>query len=584
MRKGGWWLAMGMFSASALATCPDWPPAKGRQEISRLHQQIVAWKEDYWRQGASEVSDEVYDQLTLRLAQWRQCFPGTTPEDDDLPPPTGDARHPVAHTGVRKLVDEVSVAHWMKNKTDLWIQPKVDGVAVTLVYRQGSLVQAISRGDGLRGEAWTARARQIPALAKVTTGELANSVLQGELFLRRDGHVQQQAGGMNARAKVAGLMMRADAAAALSQLDVFIWAWPDGPSDMRRRQQLLTQAGFKYSGQYTHPVTRVEQVAQWRQRWYRSPLPFVSDGVIVREGREPPGRAWSPGKGEWLAAWKYPPASQVMEVRAIHFSTGRSGRLNVVAQLEPQRLDDKRVQRVNVGSVARWQALDIGVGDQLQISLAGQGIPRIDAVVWRTAERHKPTPPAAKFNALTCYFATPECSEQFLSRLIWLSSKSALDVDGVGEHLWRAIQQQNPMTHIFPGWRLRWSSCRRCQGSPPPAGSTSGINLISFANGLLSAGCWRWGSRCLRGRWRSSKARTGICWRQKVRRNGARCRAWGRSEPASWWPSCTIRMWWRWRNGSVVSASPDFEAVSGYHGCSGRPVAPVSSAVPACGR
>ncbi|MDU9086950.1 ATP-dependent DNA ligase, partial [Klebsiella pneumoniae] len=251
MRKGGWWLALGMFSASALATCPDWPPARGRQETSRLHQQIVAWKEAYWRQGASGVSDDVYDQLTLRLAQWRQCFPGATPEDDDLPPPTGDARHPVAHTGVRKLADEDSVARWMKNKSDLWIQPKVDGVAVTLVYRQGRLVQAISRGDGLRGEAWTARARQIPALAKVMTGELADSVLQGELFLRRDGHVQQQAGGMNARAKVAGLMMRADAAAALSQLDVFIWAWPDGPSDMRRRQQLLAQAGFKYSGQYT---------------------------------------------------------------------------------------------------------------------------------------------------------------------------------------------------------------------------------------------------------------------------------------------------------------------------------------------
>lgn len=449
MRKGGGWLAIGMFSASALATCPDWPPAKGRQEIARLHQQIDAWNEAYWRQGASEVSDDVYDQLTQRLTQWRQCFPGATPEEDGLSPPTGDTRHPVAHTGVRKLADEASLARWMKNKTDLWIQPKVDGVAVTLVYRQGHLVQAISRGDGLRGELWTARARQIPELAKLTTGELANSVLQGELFLRREGHVQQQAGGMNARAKVAGLMMRADAAAPLSQLDVFIWAWPDGPSDMRRRQKLLAQAGFIYSGQYTHPVTRVEQVAEWRQRWYRSPLPFVSDGVIVREGREPAGRVWSPGKGVWLAAWKYPPASRVMEVRAIHFSTGRSGRVNVVAELEPQRLDDKRVQRVNVGSVARWQALDIGVGDQLQISLASQGIPRIDAVVWRMAERLKPTPPAAKFNALTCYFATPECSEQFLSRLVWLSSKSVLDIDGVGENVWRVIQRQHPMEHLF---------------------------------------------------------------------------------------------------------------------------------------
>ena len=78
MRKGGWWLALGMFSASALATCPDWPPAKGRQEISRLHQQIVAWKEAYWRQGTSEVSDDVYDQLTLRLAQWYKCSPITS--------------------------------------------------------------------------------------------------------------------------------------------------------------------------------------------------------------------------------------------------------------------------------------------------------------------------------------------------------------------------------------------------------------------------------------------------------------------------------------------------------------------------
>jgi hypothetical protein len=80
------------------------------------------------------------------------------------------------------------------------------------------------------------------------------------------------------------------------------------------------------------------------------------------------------------------------------------------------------------------------------------------------------------------------------------------------------------------------------------------------------------------------KAKTGICWRQKVKRNGARCRAWGRSEPDSWWLSCIIRMWRRWRNGLAGNASPGFEAVSGRHGCSGRPVAPASSAAPACGR
>ncbi len=124
----------------------DWPPAVGRQEIARLHQQIDARNEAYWRQGASEVSDDVYDQLTLRPAQWRQCFPGATPEDDDLPPPTGDTRHPVAHTGVRKLADGASVARWMKSKADLWVQPKVDGVAVTPVYRRGIWFRLLAAG------------------------------------------------------------------------------------------------------------------------------------------------------------------------------------------------------------------------------------------------------------------------------------------------------------------------------------------------------------------------------------------------------------------------------------------------------
>ncbi len=111
-----------------------------------------------------------------------------------MPPTTGEVGHPVAHTGVRKLADQSDVARWMRDKTDLWVQPKVDGVAVTLVYRHGRLAQAISRGDGRSGEEWTARVRQIPAVPKVTEGELANSVLQGELFLQRDGHVQKQMG------------------------------------------------------------------------------------------------------------------------------------------------------------------------------------------------------------------------------------------------------------------------------------------------------------------------------------------------------------------------------------------------------
>jgi hypothetical protein len=136
--------------------------------------------------------------------------------------------------------------------------------------------------------------------------------------------------------------------------------------------------------------------------------------------------------------------------------------------------------------------------------------------------------------------------------------------------------------YLFPGWRLRWSSCRRCRDL-----AARGQHLWHQFDLIRKRPFIRWvlamglpvpqGAGAARNEnWRLLAA--------KVKRNGARCRAWGRSEPDSWWLSCIIRMWRRWRNGSVGNASPDFEAVSGYRGCSGRPVAPASSAAPACGR
>ena len=364
MQKGIQALVLWMLVGYAQAACPAWPQARAEQEMERLSQQITEWKNAYWQQGNSAVSDEVYDQLAERLAFWRRCFTGEAPAHDALPLLRGDVRHPVAHTGVRKLPDRAAVARWMRGQSGLWVQPKVDGVAVTLVYRQGRLVQAISRGNGLAGEDWTARVLQIPSVPKVSDGALANSVLQGELFLLRAGHVQKQMGGMNARAKVAGMMMRQQAAAELNQLGIFIWAWPDGPQEMQQRLALLRQGGFVYSARFSHPVANAQQVEQWRQRWFTSPLPFASDGVVVRRGKESAGRFWVPGQGDWVIAWKYPPASRVMEVRGISFSIGRSGKIAVVAHLEPQLLDDKRVQRVNVGSVSRWSTLDIGIGEE----------------------------------------------------------------------------------------------------------------------------------------------------------------------------------------------------------------------------
>ena len=440
------------WQSSVWAVCPAWSPARAQEEISRLQQQIKQWDDDYWKEGKSEVEDGVYDQLSARLTQWQRCF-GNETRDVMIPPLNGAVMHPVAHTGVRKMADKNALSLWMRERSDLWVQPKVDGVAVTLVYRDGKLNKAISRGNGQKGEDWTQKVRLSSAVPQTVSGPLANSTLQGEIFLKRKGHIQQQMGGINARAKVAGLMMRQGNSDTLNSLAVFVWAWPDGPHLMTDRLKDQATAGFTLTQTYTRAVKNADEVAHVRNEWWKAKLPFVTDGVVVRAAKEPESRHWLPGQAEWLVAWKYQPVAQVAEVKAIQFAVGKSGKISVVASLVPVMLDDKKVQRVNIGSVRRWQEWDIAPGDQILVSLAGQGIPRIDDVVWRGAERTKPTPPENRFNSLTCYFASDVCQEQFISRLVWLGSKQVLGLDGIGEAGWRALHQTHRFEHIF-SWLL----------------------------------------------------------------------------------------------------------------------------------
>ncbi|HAI06714.1 MAG TPA: ATP-dependent DNA ligase, partial [Pantoea sp.] len=146
------------------AMCPAWTPARAATEIGQLQQQLQHWDQAYYGQGLSAVSDTDYDNLQSRLNQWLHCFRSPQAGYAAQLPDNGEHLHPVAHTGVKKLPDKLAVAYWMQDRHDLWVQPKVDGLAVSLVYRDGRLVSLLSRGDGLRGEEWLNKAALIPAI------------------------------------------------------------------------------------------------------------------------------------------------------------------------------------------------------------------------------------------------------------------------------------------------------------------------------------------------------------------------------------------------------------------------------------
>ena len=448
MRKEAWLLlvaviAMGVNRAQA-AACPAWSPAQASREMTALHDRLDGWNHAYRVDGQSPVDDAVYDQAQRQLESWRGCFPAQAPAPlNHLADASGRITSPVAQTGLAKLPDAASLAQWMgeRGDRDLWVQPKADGVAVTLLYMDGQLRQASSRGDGLHGSDWTALAQRIEAIPKQLPHAPARVVLQGELYWRLPGHVQADVGGVNARSAVAGALAREpmdDATA--GRIGLFVWDWPSGPADMPARLAGLAAMGLSDSVGYTKPARTLADVERWREQWYHHAMPFAADGTVVRQGHRPAASTWRAAPPDWAVAWKYPAASALTAVRAVDFTIGRSGRITPVLQLEPVQLDDHRVQRVSVGSLRRWRELDIRPGDQVEVVLAGLTIPRLESVVWRAQERVALSVPDPKsYTVLTCWQLSPGCEQQFLARLVWLGGNQGLRLKGIGADTWQAL-------------------------------------------------------------------------------------------------------------------------------------------------
>lgn len=431
------------------AACPDWTPAQAQRELFALKQRLERWDQSYHQQGRTSVPDALYDQAQERWSLWQQCFKSDLTLAQPLSHNTGRTAHPIAHTGLHKLKSDALVDQWLTHRQDVWIQPKVDGVAISLHYQHGQLQQLISRGDGHSGQNWLAHAPVISAIPQQLPRAITLT-LQGELYWRSADHVQQRDGAANGRSQVAGLMASKHLSAIQgAQIGLFVWDWPDGPSQFIERARALTQLGFADTERYSHPVKDLAEAQHWRQHWYRNPLPFSTDGVVLKQNQRPAAARWQAQPPAWAVAWKYPVQQGLAEVKQVHFQIGRSGRIAPVLQIQPLALDGRQIRRVNVGSFARWLKMDIRPGDQVAVSLAGHSIPRLDHVAWYSQQQPRPrfeVPDPEHYHALSCWQDQFDCRSQFLARLTWLSGKNGLNLPGIGSGTWRQwlTQTANP--------------------------------------------------------------------------------------------------------------------------------------------
>jgi len=467
-------------------------------QAEKLRRELNLHNYRYYVLNDPAISDYDFDQLLSRLQKLEAKYPDLVTPDSPTQRVGGEPLKtfdPVRHQVPMLSLDntysfdelrefDARVRKTISDAVEYLVEQKVDGVAVSLKYQFGRLVQAATRGDGETGDDVTNNIRTIRSLPlevmKERKGERAKERLtdfevRGEALLTKKqfaeiNRVREEEGEAlfaNPRNACAGTLKLLDPRlVAQRRLDIFIHTIPVPPSGRGWEASLtsdlqvldaLARAGFK-TIPHTRPLKTIDEVIAYVQEWdgKRETLPYEVDGMVVKvnsfaQRAELGDTAKSP---RWAVAYKYPPKQATTVVRDIDFGVGRTGVVTPVAKMDPVFLSGSTIQHATLHNADEVTRKDIRIGDTVVIEKAGEVIPQVVKVVLEkrpaTARPfkmpeccpscHSRLVKEGEEIAWRCVNAS--CSAQIQRRLGHFTGRNALDIEGFGEKLIIALVEK----------------------------------------------------------------------------------------------------------------------------------------------
>ncbi len=448
--------------------------------IKALQEELRRYAHAYYVLDEPEIPDAEYDQLFDELER----LEAEHPEFASLDSPTmriggipDDAFAPVQHQlpmlSLGKAQAAGELESWYARCQDLLqttddvaltCEPKIDGVAVSLIYEGGLLVRAATRGDGQAGETVTANARTIRSIPLRLHGAPPPLVeVRGEVYLRdADFHAfnaKAEAAGertmVNPRNGAAGSLRQKDAGATAKRPLRFL-AYSIGQLNAERPPETQWQAlgMLKGWGFPTHDSARCVPCLEYAKTYIdeilavRDSLGFAIDGIVMKVNSLAHQQALGAmlRRPRWAIAWKYPAEEATTRVLDVEFSVGRTGAVTPVARVEPVSVGGVTVSNVTLHNMDEIEErLDLRIGDAVWLLRAGDVIPKIVRVQKdrrpkdaRRIEAPSVCPvcggPVARPEgeaALRCVNGLT-CSAQQREALLHFASRLALDIEGLG--------------------------------------------------------------------------------------------------------------------------------------------------------
>ncbi len=461
---------------NASPVCPDLSAAAARQRLEGLAAEIRHHDHLYYEELKPAISDAAYDRLFAELLGLERCFPEWAAADSptrrvggDAPAGTAKVRHAAPMRSLDSAADESRVVALLQRLAalgggEVLLQPKVDGLPVELVYEQGRLVSAATRGDGEGGENVTERVRQLTGIPARLAGDYPERVvLRGEVYadLRLLAAAPPQIDYPTPR-HLAAATLRAQTPdpQALAALRFFPFALvstiPDAGFLFDRQALAQLQSwGLPVDPAQTRTASTLAEVRSFYQETLagRDRQPFAMDGIVVKADAAVLRRRLGEGSRapRWAAAWKFPPATALTRILRIDWQTGRTGRRTPVAEVTPVLLGGVRVSRLSLHSAAALERSGARPGDEVVIALAGDAVPQLLEVVGEATSGVKfSSPPLTEAGIADCLCDSPACRPQFLARASHFVSPAGLAIAGLGRGRLQKLIEAG-LVHDLPG-------------------------------------------------------------------------------------------------------------------------------------
>ena len=455
-------------------------------EAEKLRREIRHNEYLYYVLDAPEITDAEYDRMMVRLRELEARYPDSIPADSPTQRVGGRAssqftevRHlePLLSLGnvfsaeeLRAFDERVRSGLPAGSKVEYVMEPKIDGLACSLIYENGKLVRAATRGDGVVGENVTANVRtirSIPLTLKVPDGEAVPELLdvRGEVYMPRQAFMrlneQRAERGesefANPRNAAAGSLRQLDPQVTASRSLSFFAYYLVGEGAQPKHSEslaLLARYGFKVSENYK-VVENIDEAIKYIGDFneLRQGLSYDTDGAVIKVNDVYQQRILgATGKDpRWATAYKYPPEQAETTLEDIDWRVGRTGVLTPTAVLTPVKLSGSVISRATLHNEDFIRAKDIRIGDRVVINKAGEIIPEVLRVVAekRTGDEKEVEIPSVcpecgwrverqdEEAAIRC--TNPHCPALGREGLIHFVSRDAMNIDGCGPSVINAL-------------------------------------------------------------------------------------------------------------------------------------------------